>query len=83
MDEDGKSRENEVDVRQLRNTPVMIEGIVGMATWDGTGDRLCFVPDVNSPGYQEAAARDGDWGQWVIENKVRCTGQLIVLEIIN
>lgn len=83
MDEDGKARPNEVDVRQLRNSPVVIEGVVGVATWNEEEHRLCFVPDVNSPGYREAAARDGDWGQWVIENEVRCTGQLIVLEIIN
>ncbi len=83
MDEDGKSKPNEVDVRRLRNSPVVIEGIVGRATWNEEEDRLWFVPDVNSPGYREAAARDGDWGQWVIENDVQCVGHLLVLEIVN
>lgn len=81
MDEDNKSRQ--VDVREMRNTPVIIEGITGVATWDDTHGRLCFTPDTQSAGYREAAQQDGGtWEQWIIENEITCTGVLLRLEIV-
>ena len=85
MDDDGKQTDNAglADVRQLHNTPVMFEGVVGVATWDEGTEQLCFVPDVQSPGYRDAAAKDGaDWSRWVIEYPVRVAGQLLVLETV-